>query len=282
MSYRLSSSEFDDPEMPALLKRLATYFAGQGIPFYVVGAMARDMVLGLIHGRKQSRKTNDLDIAIMIQDWSTYETVSTDLGADPDFTKSPKQKQRWYFKERVILDIIPFGEIAKVDKHIYWPPDETPAMSVSGFPAMATAALELIVDEEVSVPVASIPGLFVLKLLAWKDRHRETNRDSEDIGGILNEYLEINLDRTAQEHPDIFSLEDFTILRAGAYLMGRDIHRFLAEDLRLREEIRGILVDELFKREESILISQILETHRLRRYDEVRAALALLASALGG
>jgi hypothetical protein len=33
-----------------------------------------------------------------------------------------KQKQRWYFKEKVILDIIPFGEIAKAGKHIYWPP----------------------------------------------------------------------------------------------------------------------------------------------------------------
>jgi predicted nucleotidyltransferase len=238
------------------------------------------MVLGLIHGRKQRRKTNDLDIAIMIKDWNTYETVSAHLGADPDFTKSPKQKQRWYFKDKVILDIIPFGKIAKADKHIYWPPDETPSMSVSGFPAMATAALELIIDEEVSVPVASIPGLFVLKLLAWKDRHRETNRDAEDIGGILNEYLEINHDRTAVDHPDIFGLDEFTVLKAGACLMGRDIHGFLAEDHPLRGEVRGILVDELFKREESKLIRQILETHRLK-YDEVRAALALLESALG-
>lgn len=281
MSYRLSSSDFDDPYMPTLLKRLATYFAGRGIPFYVVGAMARDMVLGLIHGRKQSRKTNDLDIAIMIPDWSTYEKVSGALLTDPDFTKSPKQKQRWYFKERVILDIIPFGEIAKADKHIYWPPDETPAMSVSGFPAMAIAALEVIVDGELPIPVASIPGLFVLKLLAWKDRHRETNRDAEDITGILNEYLEINLDRTAQEHPDIFSIDDFTILKAGAYLMGRDIHHFLAEELPLQVEIRNIIVDELSKKEESILIRQTLETHRLKRYEEVRDALSLLESALG-
>jgi predicted nucleotidyltransferase len=277
MSYRLSSNEFDDPEKPALLKRLATYFAGKRIPFFVVGAMARDMVLGL--GRRQRRKTNDLDISIMIQNWNTYEAVSADLGADPDFTKSRKQKQRWYFKGKVILDIIPFGEIAKADNHIYWPPDETPAMCVWGFPSMATAALELILDEEVPIAVASIPGLFVLKLLAWKDRHQDDNRDAEDIGGILNEYLEINYDRTAQDYPDIFSLDEFTIVKAGAYLMGRDIHRFLKDNHPLRGEIRGILADELVKREESNLIRQILETHRLK-YDEAQAALALLESAL--
>jgi len=36
------------------------------------------MVLGMIHGRKPSRKTNDLDIAIMVQDWNAYEKISAD------------------------------------------------------------------------------------------------------------------------------------------------------------------------------------------------------------
>jgi hypothetical protein len=62
--------------------------------------------------------------------------------------------------------------------------------------------------------------------------------------------------------------------------MGKDICRLLAEDLQLREETRSILTDELAKNEESMLIRQILEFHRLKRYAEVRAALALLESAL--
>lgn len=278
MSYHLSSSAFEQPELPALLKRLAAYFGGQGIPFYVVGAMARDMVLGMIHGRKPSRKTNDLDIAIMVQDWTAYEKISADLGADPDFTKCLNQKQRWYFKGAITLDIVPFGEIAKADRHIYWPPDETPAMSVSGFPAMAINALEIILDKEASVGVASLPGFFLLKLSAWKDRRYD--RDAQDIAVILDEYWEINLDRAARDHPDIFEQEEFTELAAGAYLMGRDICQLLAEDLPLREEIRRILADELDRREDSMLIRQILEIHRSKRYAEFRAALELLESAL--
>jgi predicted nucleotidyltransferase len=278
MSYHLSSSGFEQPELPVLLKRLAAYFGGQGIPFYVVGAMARDIVLGMIHGRKPNRKTNDLDIAIMVQDWYAYEKISTDLGADSDFTKCTNQKQRWYFKDSVTLDIVPFGEIAKADRHIYWPPDETPAMSVSGFPAMAINALEIILDKEASIGVASLPGFFLLKLSAWKDRRYD--RDAQDIASILDEYLEINYDRAARDHPDIFEQQEFTVLAAGAHLMGRDICQLLVEDVPLREETRRILGDELARREESMLIRQILEVHRLKRYAEVRAALALLESEL--
>lgn len=278
MSYHLSSRAFENPELPALLKRLAIYFGGQRIPFYVVGAMARDMVLGLIHGRKPSRKTNDLDVAIMVQDWNAYKKISTDLGADPNFTKCLNQKQRWYYKKAVTLDIVPFGEIAKADRHIYWPPDETPAMSVSGFPAMAVNALEIILDTETSLGVASLPGFFLLKLSAWKDRRYD--RDAQDIAGILDEYLEINLERAARDHPDIFKQQEFTVFGAGAYLIGKDICHLLATDLPLREETGRILTDELDRMEESMLIRQILESHRLKQYTEVRAALALLESAL--
>jgi predicted nucleotidyltransferase len=278
MSYHLSSSAFEQPELPALLKRLAVYFGGQGIPFYVVGAMARDIVLGMIHGRKPSRKTNDLDIAIMVQDWNAYNKISADLDADPEFSKCLKQKQRWYFKGTITLDVVPFGELAKADRHIYWPPDETPAMSVSGFPVMAINALEIILDEEASIGVASLPGFFLLKLSAWKDRRYD--RDAQDLAVIMDEYLEINLDRAARDHPDIFEHEDFTELAAGAHLMGKDICRLLAEDLPLREETRSILTDELAKNEESLLIRQILEFHRFKRYAEVRGALALLKDEL--
>ncbi|HEX3935761.1 MAG TPA: hypothetical protein VHW43_13845, partial [Puia sp.] len=73
---------------------------------------------------------------------------------------------------------------------------------------------------------------------------------------------------------------EFTELAAGAHLMGKDICQLLAEDLQLREETRRILADELNRREESMLIRQIQESHRSKRYTQVRAALALLESAL--
>lgn len=79
MNYPISSNTFSEPAIPELLILLSSYFSQQGIPFYVVGATARDLVLGKIHERPTGRKTNDLDIAIMVRDWATFEKVQTDL-----------------------------------------------------------------------------------------------------------------------------------------------------------------------------------------------------------
>ena len=280
MSYHLSSKDFEDLALPELLKRLAAYFQRHEIPFYVVGAIARDIVLGLIHHRKTARKTNDLDIAIMIRDWTVFEMVSKGLADSPDFIKSSRQKQRWHYKDHLIMDVIPFGEIARLDRNIYWPPDETPVMSVSGFTVMAKNALTIILDEELSVGVASLPGLFVLKLAAWKDRHVGNNKDADDIAGLLDEYLDINIERSVVEHGDIYETPDFTTFTAGAILMARDIRSLLADDLALREEVGRILLEEIDAKEESRLIRQILETHRLKKYEEVLRGLILMEGEL--
>jgi predicted nucleotidyltransferase len=276
MNYQLSSAGFEDPNIPALLKILAKYFKGKGIEFYVVGAAARDIVLGMIHNRKTRRKTNDLDIAIMIRDWEAFEEVNSGLCGLPGFTKSSRQKQRFHYKNSLILDIIPFGEIARSDRNIYWPPEETPVMSVSGFTEMAKKALSVMIDDEFTVGVASLPGIFILKLVAWHDRHKITNKDADDIAYLIDEYLDINLERIAQEHPDIYERDDFATFTAGAILMGRDIQILLKGNKDMLEEFAKIIEEEIGKGEDSLLINQILETHRSKKYEEVNQALGLI------
>jgi predicted nucleotidyltransferase len=176
--------------------------------------------------------------------------------------------------------VIPFGEIARLDQNIYWPPEETPVMSVSGFAAMAKKALTIVLDGEFPMGVASLPGLFVLKLAAWNDRHLVNNKDADDIAGLLDEYLDINLERSVIEHADIYESHDFTTFTAGAILMARDIRGHLADDLPLREEVGRILLEEIDAKEQSKLIRQILETHRLKKYEEVLRGLTLMEGEL--
>lgn len=195
----------------------------------------------------------------------------------PGFTKSTRQKQRFHFRDHLILDIIPFGEIARSDRNIYWPPDENPVMSVSGFSEIARKALSVIIDDECTVGVASLPGIFILKLIAWHDRHKHTNKDADDIACLIEEYLEINIERTAQEHPDIIERDDFSTFIAGAILMGRDTRILLAENEEMQDEFAGMLEQELDKAEGSLLINQILETHRTIKYEEARKALSLIS-----
>src|SRR6202012_3048430 len=148
------------------------------------------------------------------------------------------------FKSHLILDIIPFGEIARSDRNIYWPPDETPVMSVAGFTEMAKKALSVIIDDECAIGVASLPGIFILKLVAWHDRHRMTNKDADDIAYLIEEYLDINLERATQEHPDIYDRNDFSALTAGAILLGRDVRTLLAGDRETTEQVYRIIEEE--------------------------------------
>ncbi|WP_431216303.1 nucleotidyl transferase AbiEii/AbiGii toxin family protein [Puia sp. P3] len=212
MNYQISSAQFDDPDMPELLRTLASFFQSREIDFYIVGAVARDIVLGMINKKRVRRKTDDLDIAIMIRDWDTFERVKSALSGLPEFTKSSRQKQRFHYKNHLILDIIPFGEIARADRTIHWPPDETPVMSVAGFVEMAKKALFVTVDNEFTIGVASLPGIFVLKLVAWQDRCRETDKDAQDLALLINEYFDVNFTKIVEGHPDIFRADDFTTL----------------------------------------------------------------------
>ncbi|MDO6433144.1 nucleotidyl transferase AbiEii/AbiGii toxin family protein [Flavitalea sp. BT771] len=280
MSYHISSDRFDNPSLADFLAVLAKYFQAIDTDFYVIGAAARDIVLGGIHGRRIGRVTRDLDIAIMIPNWHKFEEIATDLCRMPEFTRSQKQKQRFIYKEDLILDIVPFGEIAASDKNIYWPPDGTSAMSVSGFIEMAKQALSVTIDGKIKILVASIPAILILKLYAWRDRSRQTDKDAVDIALLIEEYLEINLERAVNEHYDIYDQDGFTTFVAGAILMGRDINVILSDSVEILAECLQIIEEELTKNENSLLINQILEAHRSKKYEEVYTAFAKMAEEL--
>ena len=282
MNYQISAAQFDDKGIPELLKTLAQFFQNEGIGFYVVGAAARDIVLGMIHNRNARRKTNDLDIAIMIRDWQVFEKVNSALCDLPGFKKCSRQKQRFYYKNSLILDIIPFGEIARSDRNIYWPPDETPVMSVSGFAEVAGKALSVSIDDEFTIGVASLPGLFILKLAAWDDRHHSTKKDAEDIAYLIDEYWDINLERILKDHSDIFEMDNFSTFTAGAILMGRDTRALLEGDKDMMRKFVSVIDGEISKAEGSLLINQILETHRAKKYEEVYKALSLITREMSG
>ncbi len=64
-------------------------------------------------------------------------SVEKELVKLRNFTKDKDQKQRFIYKDKFELDIVPFGKIMKKDHKIFWSPNEEMAMSVLGFKAAA-------------------------------------------------------------------------------------------------------------------------------------------------
>lgn len=269
MSCNISSEKFNNPLLKELLIKLTDYFHSIGSDFYVIGATARDMILSGIHNQTSARRTADLDIAIAIKDLDQFEQISKDLCVIEGFTKANYQTQRFKFRNVYDVDIVPFGEIAKGDNNIYWPPEEEFAMSVVGFTEVANNTLDVTINNEFTVKVASLPGIFILKLAAFNDRKNKTNKDADDLAFIIENYLGINTERAAAEHYDVYEAENFKTFTAGATLLGRDIKSILGEKAETIQTFIQILEDELKLEDESLLMNQIIETHKSLKYDTV-------------
>lgn len=280
MSYNISSDKFTHPLLKPILLELTEYFKDSGISFFVIGATARDIIMEL-HDEQSGRLTYDLDIAITINDWSQWDAVEVGIVSLDNFKKDKNQQQRFIYKDKFNLDIVPFGDIMKQGNKIFWPPDEDFAMSVLGFDAVQNASLRINVDEEIKINIASLCGIFILKVFAWKDRHHKNNKDADDIGFILANYLEIHRE-SSLKHYDVVYPENHTVLTGGGSMLGIHVAEMLRKYPEVKTVLNGIFHVEFEKKEESLLINQILETHKSIHYEEACACLENLLRQLKG
>jgi predicted nucleotidyltransferase len=250
-----------------IFKALSDFFNEKDIHFYVIGATARDIIMQL-HNEKSGRATHDLDIAIAVDNWDRYKEIEEGILSLDGFTKDSHQQQRFLYLEQFQLDLVPFGEVMKQDDKIFWPPDESVAMSVLGFNEVATTTHTVAIDEETSIQIASLAGIFLLKLVAWSERNIETKKDADDIGFIIRNYYSINEDRIVKDHNDLYE-DDFDTNTAGARLIGRDLKEILMNEIS-KEKILSILIKEKEGEEESVLVNQILETHKYYKYELIQ------------
>ena len=280
MSCNISSEDLNNPLLKGLWKKLTDSFQSIGSDFYVIGATARDIILSGIHKQASARRTADLDIAIAIKDWDKFNKISEELCKMEGFTKDYKLTQRFKYQNVYDIDIVPFGEIAKGDNNIYWPPEEQFAMSVAGYTEVAENTLIVTIDNDLSVKVASLPGIFILKLAAFNDRKNETNKDADDLAFIIENYLNINIERAAVNHYDIYEAENFNTFTAGATLLGRDLKTIIGGNKETINTFIQMLEKELKLEEESQLLNQIIETHKTIEYDIAVEALKKLLQEL--
>ncbi len=161
-----------------------------GVDWFLVGALARDWLLGALHGVPTQRKTSDADIAIALPDWPAFESVKLGIVGSGEFQEHPRVTHRLdhVTLQGFHLDLVPFGAIAGTQTIIAWPPAHAVVMNVTGYTDALAGAVTLRVAADLSIKVASLPGLALLKLFAWQDRHRESSKDAWDLRLLLTSY----------------------------------------------------------------------------------------------
>jgi predicted nucleotidyltransferase len=198
-----------------------------GIPFFVVGATARDILLDVSHGIGSKRATVDIDIAVFIENWDQFKLLKDELIRTIDFTPT-REIQRLLFKKRLPVDIVPFGGVAKKGNFIEWPPDRSFKMSVVGFRECYQHVVQVKISDKpkVAINVVSLAGLTILKLISWDENSDRRQKDASDLFFIIQNYLDAgNLERLFEEAPDIVDSGDYNYEAGSARLLGRDISR---------------------------------------------------------
>ena len=259
----ISSERINNPGLVATLKRLTEVFSSIGQDFYVIGATARNFLF-IQKDENPPRSTKDLDIAVAISSWKPFETITNALVSN-GFLKDAYQKQR-FLHEGFVIDVVPYGDIAKNDGWLYWPPDENPAMNVTGFEEALSNSLTISVDNIFTIKVASLAGLFLLKFNAWLDRGIRTDKDALDMSVVMERYFSFNMEENP--HDEVFDWSDFDIYVAGSYWLALDLRDIL--NLEQLEYYGNHIENELKKEESSLLINKILEGNHQLKYEQVR------------
>lgn len=155
------SGKIDDlPIIVEVCESIASVAGSLNIPFFVVGAMARDLIFERGYGVRRTRATEDIDFGVYLADWSQYQSLTEKLISTGDFTET-REKQRLIYKGCLNVDIVPFGLIKDSNHNISWPPEHDVKMNVSGFEEAYehSLAVKLRVDSESRIPFVSPTGL---------------------------------------------------------------------------------------------------------------------------
>ncbi|PXF32482.1 hypothetical protein WH50_04140 [Pokkaliibacter plantistimulans] len=210
----------------------------------------RGILLFHVFGRDPGRQTKDIDTAIMVADWSEYQSVRSALVA-AGLTATREPHRLYHQPSGLPVDIIPFGGIASAEGEIAWPPEFETVMSVAGFEEAFAAAITVELDGSTELKVCSMAGLALLKLVAWRERRQQSNKDASDFLTLLDQYPYLQRDRLWESFLPLEQLE-YQEARIGAFLLGYDVSALLSPVTRevmdvLKQQEKMVLSDALIR-----------------------------------
>jgi predicted nucleotidyltransferase len=226
--YSIRSDRPLDRSTQDILSAIHDMAAPLALPIFVVGATARDILLTHVFGIETGRATLDVDFAVAVEHWPQFENIKQHLLANDHFDSATSITHRLLYRtsDNTIarpIDLIPFGGIEQPPATIKWPPDMAVMMNVAGYADAWRAAVEVEFAPGRSIRVASLAGLAVLKLIAWKDRGLEDPKDAEDLQFLLQNYASAgNLDRLYDAESALLESANYDQDLAGMALLGRD------------------------------------------------------------
>jgi len=272
-----------DPEEVSILRSIKEVAEEFNIPFFVVGAFARDVIFEHIHRIPAPRKTEDIDLGVEVANWEEFGRL---IGAliERELITATKSPQRFIAKtSATVVDIIPYGSITDETKRISWPPDHDRIMSMLGFEEAYQSALKVRFSNEpiLDIPVLSIPGLTLLKIISWADAYPRRERDAQDVLFILENYEATGIeDQLYDSYIPLLTEEGYDSRLASVRLLGRDIAQLCSPET--KKKVTEILASETNEDQGFKMLSHMVRGGAAFRGSRFEVVLNLLKRLLQG
>lgn len=274
-TYQISLKEISPEGLHEMFLALQRGFQVFGIDFFLLGAFARDIWTTHLHNISTQRATQDIDLAILLSKREEYDELVSHLVLNENFTTT-KNKFCLLFKQRIQVDIIPFGEIENTENYDTW-------NSINNFRTISTLGLReayknsLVIRTEnnLEFKATSLEAIVVLKLISWNDRPEVRAKDAKDLAFILENYFDIQDNVIFDDHFDLID-ENFDKQICSARVLGRLITPIFAENELLKTQIIQILTTQTTNK-----ISN-LATAMMKDGEEYEKCISLLKAVLQG
>jgi predicted nucleotidyltransferase len=161
------------------------------------------------------RHTGDLDISVSV----SLDELAASLPLLEGWKRHPKKEHEWLSPAGVKVDVLPAGPGLLAAGEIIWPSTGA-RMNLTGMRLALATDNTLQIDSGLSIRVAPVPVIAVLKMISYLDRPAERERDLHDLAYILENHVPADDDRRfAAEVVDT----GIPWEHASAYLLGHDL-----------------------------------------------------------
>jgi len=242
-SYKINYKQLrQNPEIAETLSALERGLEKFGIDFYLVGAVARDVWMSGINNLDPRRTTGDIDFAVLINNKGTYEALKDYLIDKEGFHPYKGNAYVLIWKGRTEVDLLPFGALEDEDRKITMSGLGLTNISLQGFTEIYEEGLpQLELGGKHKFKFCTLPGIVVLKLIAWDDRPEVRRDDVIDISDILNHFFDMYEKEIWENHHDLFREIDANLKHIAARVMGREMSKIAKRNQKLFSRLGGIL-----------------------------------------
>ena len=242
-SYKINYKQIrQNPEIAEMLSALERGLEKFGVDFYLVGAVARDVWMSGINNIDPRRTTGDIDFAVLINDKGTYEALKEYLIEKEGFNPYKGNAYVLIWKGQTEVDLLPFGAIEDEEGKVTMSGLGLININLQGFTEVYEEGLpQLDLEDKHQFKFCTLPGIVVLKLIAWDDRPEVRRDDIKDVSDILNHFFYMYDEEIWKNHHDLFNEEDVDLKYIAARVMGREISKIANRNEKLFTRISEIL-----------------------------------------